>query len=165
MSSAVPSKKKAQAADTAFAYPKRSTSDLRFSRKGKLLADAMSQYAEERLLPKLQKRTQSNPEASKYCSVQAQFLDACVYLTAWLEYEGEFGGAEFPFARLYPVEGGRYNLCVRRLIDWARAENYSVTSVDQMFFLQAPRAKFWSKISTHKTSEECIDLLVKEPTF
>jgi hypothetical protein len=34
-----------------------------------------------------------------------------------------------------------------------------------MFFLQAPRAKFWSKIATHKTLEDGIDLLVKEPTF
>jgi hypothetical protein len=36
--------------------------------------------------------------------------------------------------------------------------------VDQMFFLQAPQAKFWSKIASHKSFEECIDLLVKEPT-
>ncbi|MFO1498221.1 MAG: hypothetical protein U1G07_07495 [Verrucomicrobiota bacterium] len=53
---------------------------------------------------------------------------------AWLQYEGEFGGAEFPFALLYPVRGSRYNLCIRRLVDWVNAENFTVTSVDQMFF-------------------------------
>jgi hypothetical protein len=97
--------------------------------------------------------------------VDTKFEDACVYLVAWLEYEAEFGGAEFPFARLYPVRDGGYNLSVWRLIDWTRAENSSVTSVDQMFFLQAPSAKFWSKTATHKTFEECIDLLVEDPTF
>jgi hypothetical protein len=148
-----------------FAYPKGSSIDIRWSRKGRRLADEMSQYAAERLLPKLKARTESDPGASKYCSVDAKFLDACVYLVTWLEYEGEFGGAEFPFARLYPVQGGCYNLSVRRLVDWTRAENYSVTSVDQMFFFQAPSAKFWSKVATHKTFEECIDLLVKDPSF
>ena len=117
-------------------------------------------------IPKvLQSRTHADPAASKYRCVDAKFLDACVYLVAWLEYEREFGGAEFPFARLHPVVGGRYNLSVRRLIDWGRAENYSVSSVDQMSFLQAPSAKFWTKIATHKTFEECIDLLTKDPSF
>jgi hypothetical protein len=51
------------------------------------------------------------------------------------------------------------------LIDWARAENFTVTSVDQMFFMEAPSAKFWSKIATHKTFEECIELLDQDPAF
>lgn len=160
-----PKQKPVPPAVTRFAYPKGSSLDIQFSRKGRKLAEEMRQYAAERLLPKLRSRTDSDPRASKYCTVDAKFLDACVYLVAWLEYEGEFGGAEFPFARLYPVQGGRYNLCVRRLIDWTKAEQFTVTSVDQMFFLQAPSSKFWSKIATHKTFEECIDLLVREPSF
>jgi hypothetical protein len=122
-------------------------------------------FASERLLPKLQARTDDNPRSSKYRSVDLRFQDACVYLVAWLDYEGEFGGTEFPFARLYLVAGGRYNLPVRRLIDWSRAEDFSVTSVDQMFFLQAPSAEFWTKVARHKTFEDCIDLLIKDPSF
>jgi hypothetical protein len=153
-------------AETQFAYPRNaSTCNLRFSRKGQKLADAMSAWAEPRLLPKLQARTGHRPEASQYTAVAAVFLDACVYLHAWLEHPDEFGAAEFPFARLYPVKGSRYNLSVRRLIDWSRAEDYSVSSVDQLFFMQAPKAKFWIKVATHKTFEECIDLLVREETF
>jgi hypothetical protein len=153
-------------AQTQFAYPRNaSTLDLRFSRKGRKLAAAMSAWAEPRLLPKLQARTENRPEASQYTALAAVFLDACVYLHAWLEHPDEFGAAEFPFARLYPVKGGRYNLSVRRLIDWSRAEDYSVPSVDQLFFMQAPNAKFWVKVAAHKTFEECIDLLVCEETF
>lgn len=160
-----PRKKSVPASATRFAYPKASARALRLSRRAHKLADEMSRYAAERLLPKLQARTESDPRSSKYRSVDAKFADACVYLVAWIEYEGEFGGAEFPFARLYPVRESRYNLSIRRLIDWTRAENYSVTSVDQMFFLQAPTAKFWSKLATHKTFEECIDMLVEDPSF
>lgn len=153
-------------AQTQFAYPRSAnTCDLRFSRKGQKLADAMTAWAEPRLLPKLQARTCDRPESSQYTDVAAVFLDACVYLHAFLEHPDEFGAAEFPFARLYPVKGGRYNLSVRRLIDWSRAEDYSVMSVDQLFFMQAPNAKFWVKVATHKTFEECIDLLVRETSF
>lgn len=153
-------------AQTQFAYPRKANScDLRFSRKGQKLAEAMSAWAEPRLLPKLQARTCERPEASQYTDVAAVFLDACVYLHAWLEHPDEFGVAEFPFARLYPVKGGRYNLSVRRLIDWSRAEDYSVMSVDQLFWMQAPNAGFWVKVATHKTFEECIELLVREKTF
>ena len=165
MNSTNPKQKAVPPTVTRFAYPKRSSIDIRFSRKGRKLAEEMSQYAADRLLPKLQARTESDPRASMYFSVDAKFLDACIYLVAWLEYEGEFGGAEFPFARLYPVRGSCYNLCIRRLIDWTKAENFTVTSVDQTFFFQAPSSKFWSKIATHQTFEKCIDLLVKDPSF
>ena len=95
MNSHIPKQKAVSPIVTRFAYPRGSSIDIRFSRKGRKLAEEMSRYAADRLLPKLQTRTESDPRANKYCSVDAKFLDACVYLVAWLEYEGEFGGAEF----------------------------------------------------------------------
>jgi hypothetical protein len=155
-----------QPASTRFAYPKgKSTINLRFSRKGQKLVDAMRDYAEPRLLPKLQARTANRPDCNRYDAVDAEFLDACIYLLAWLGYGKIAGIAEFPFARLYPVKGGRYNLSVRRLIDWSRAEDEPLMVVSDMFWNLAPNAKHWVKIATHKTFEECIDLLVKDPNF
>ena len=151
---------------TQFAYPKgKSSLDLRFSRKGRRLAEAMRDYAGSRLLPKLQARTANRPDCNRYDAVDLEFLDACIYLQAWLGY-GDVGGiAEFPFARLYPLKGGRYNLSVRRLIDWSRAEDEPLQVVTNMFWNLAPNARHWVKIATHKTFEECIDLLVKDPNF
>jgi hypothetical protein len=153
-------------AETQFAYPKNmSTSELRWSRKGRKLKDAMCAYVEPRLLPKLQARTADSPGCNRHDAVDVEFLDACVYLRSWLGY-GECGGiAEFPFARLYPVAGGRYNVSVRRLIDWSRAEDEPLDRVFNAFWFQAPNARFWVKIATHKTFEECIELLIKDPSF
>lgn len=156
----------AQPASTQFAYPKgRGTSDLRWSKKGRKLIDAMRDYVEPRLLPKLQARTANRPDCNRYDAIAAEFLDACIYLQAWLGYGEVSGIAEFPFARLYPVKGGRYNLSVRRLIDWSRAEDEPLMVVSDMFWNLAPNAKHWVKIARHKTFEECIDLLVKDPNF
>jgi hypothetical protein len=158
--------KTADRVQTRFAYPKgATTSDLRWSRKGRKLNDAMREYATPRLLPKLQARTADRPDCNRYDDLDVEFLDACVYLRAWLGYGDHCGMAEFPFARLYPVQGGRYNLSLRRLIDWARAEDEPLQAVLDKFWFQAPNAKFWVKIATHKTFEECIDLLVKDPGF
>jgi hypothetical protein len=84
------------AAATRFAYPKGSTLDIRFSRKGRKLAEEMSRYAAERLLPKLQGRTESNPRASKYRSVDARFQDACVYLVGGWNMTGSSAGRSSP---------------------------------------------------------------------
>ena len=54
---------------------------------------------------------------------------------------------------------------VRRLYDWSRAEDAPLMAVFDLFWNLAPNAKYWVKIARHKTFEECIDLLVKEPTF
>jgi len=153
-------------APTRFAYPKKWNScDLKFSSKGKKLAAAMREYAEPRLLPKLQARTAGSSWSNRYDAVDVEFMDACVYLQAWLGH-GDVGGiAEFPFARLYPVKGGCYNVSVRRLIDWSRAEEEPIYAVADMFWLLAPNAKHWVKVATHKTFEESIDLLVKDPNF
>jgi hypothetical protein len=151
---------------TQFAYPSGANGcDLRFSRKGRRLSAAMRDYAEPRLLPKLQARTADQPDCNRYDAVDVEFLDACVYLRAWLGYGDVSGIAEFPFARLYPVKGGRYNLSVRRLIDWSRAEDAPVHVVADLFWNLAPNAKHWVKIATHKAFEECIGLLVKDPNF
>ena len=56
-------------------------------------------------------------------------------------------------------------MCIRRLVDWTKVGNFTVTSVDQMFFFQAPSSKFWSKIAKHQTFEECIERLIKDQSF
>ncbi len=155
-----------QPASTQFAYPRgRSSLDLRFSRKGRKLMAAMRDYVQPRLLPKLQARTAHRPDCNRYDAIGVEFLDACIYLQGWLGYGEVRGIAEFPFARLYPVKGGRYNLSVRRLIDWSRAEDEPLRVVTDMFWNLAPNSKHWVKIATHKTFEECIDLLVEDPNF
>jgi hypothetical protein len=156
----------AQSFLTDFAYPKGVRSiDLRFSRKGRTLAEAMGEYANPRLLPKLEARTAGRPDCNHHDYIDAVFVDACVYLRSWLGHGDVLGIAEFPFARLYPIKGGRYNLSVRRLYDWSRAEDVPLTVVLDTFWNQAPNAKYWVKVAQHKTFEECVDLLVKEPTF
>src|SRR3972149_2364012 len=67
-----------------FAYPYGTNScDLKFSRKGRKLSDAMNDYASPRLLPKLQARTASSPGSNRYDGLNIVFMDACVYLHAW----------------------------------------------------------------------------------
>lgn len=44
----------------------------------------MRAYAKARLLPKLQARTASRPKCKRYDGISVEFMDACVYLHAWL---------------------------------------------------------------------------------
>lgn len=125
----------------------------------------MRAYAKPRLLPKLQARTASSPDCNRYDDVSVEFMDACVYLHAWLGCGDIPGIAEFPFARLYPVTGGLYNVSIRRLVDWSRIENYPIRIVQDLFWNQAPSAKFWFKIAQHKTFEESIASLLADPSF
>ncbi len=125
----------------------------------------MRAYAKPRLLPKLQARTASMPECNRYDDLSVEFMDACVYLHAWLGYGNVLGIAEFPFARLYPVTGGLYNVSIRRLVDWSRIEEYPIHTVQDLFWNQAPSAKFWFKVAEHKTFEESITLLLEDPNF
>lgn len=153
-------------AQTQLAYPTGiNCTDLRFSRKGRKLADAMREYAKPRLLPKLHARTAHRPECNRHDDLDVLFADACVYLRSWLGCGEACGIAEFSFARFYPVTGGLYNLSVRRLYDWSRAEDAPLMAVFGLFWNLAPNAKHWVKIAKHKTFEECIELLVKEPSF
>src|SRR4030067_911799 len=126
---------------------------------------SLNHYASPRLPPKLQARTASSPGCNRYDGLNVEFMDACVYLHAWLGYGDIHGVAEFPFARLYPVKGGLYNPSVRRLTDWVLVEDNPIRAVQNLFWNQAPNAKFWVKIATHKTFEECIDLLVNAPNL
>jgi hypothetical protein len=90
-------KRKAVVRPTEFAYPRGINScDLRFSRKGCKLADAMRAHAKSRLLPKLQARTGARPECNRYDDLSVEFMDACVYLHAWLGYGDVPGIVEFP---------------------------------------------------------------------
>ena len=97
--------------------------------------------------------------------LSVEFMDACVYLHAWLGDGNIHGIAEFPFARLYPVKGGLYNVSVRRLIDWSRVEDSPIWAAQNLFWNQAPNAKFWVKIARHKTFEEAMDALARDPNF
>lgn len=158
-------RREALARPTAFPYPRGTNScDLKYSKKGRKLADAMRAYAKPRLLPKLQARTARNG-GNRYDDISIEIMDACVYLHAWLGDGDVCGIAEFPFARLYPVKGGLYNVSVRRLIDWPLIEDNPIWAVQDFFWNQAPRAKFWVKIATHLTFEESIDALVRDPNF
>jgi hypothetical protein len=159
-------KRKLPKAQTQFAYPKRrGPFDLSFSRKERKLTRAMREYAQDRLMPKLRARTIQSPGCNRHDDLDVRFADACVYLRSWLGYGNSCGIVEFPFARLYPVAGGRYNLAVRRLCDWSRAEDTPLVAAINLFWNLAPNANHWIKIARHRTFEECIDLLVQEPAF
>lgn len=150
---------------TQFPYPRGINSgELKFSRKGRKLAAAMEAYAAARLLPKLKART-DRFGGNRYDCLTADCMDACVYLHAWLGAGDHCGIAEFPFARLYPVKGGLYNVSVRRLIDWERVEDSPIWVAQDLFWNQAPNAKFWVKIAHHKTFEEAVEALARDPNF
>ena len=152
---------------TQFRYPVGANcSDLRYSRRGIKLTEAMRDYVRPRLLPKLEARSKDSLDCIRHDGLSVEFRDACVYLNSWLGYGDICGVTEFPFARLYPVQRGfLYNLSIRRLIDWTRAEDEPVMANFNTFFFQAPNARFWVKVARNKTFEECIDLLVKDPNF
>jgi hypothetical protein len=150
---------------TQFAYPHGVNScALSFSRKGQKLAEAMQAFAAPLLLPKLNARA-GRTGGNRYDDLTIAFMDACVYLHAWLGDGDHCGVVEFPFARLYPIKGGLYNLSIRRLIDWSRVEDAPVFAVQGLFWNQAPNAKFWVKIAEHKTFEESMDILLHDPNF
>jgi hypothetical protein len=121
---------------------------------------ALGHYASERLLPKLKARAQRNRSANQYTGVNARVSDA-VYLEAILTNETEWGGFGFDFARLVPANSGLYNLSIRRLEDWNRAERETVAVASEYFISTAicPRASDWVQIARGKTFEECVEVL------
>ena len=138
-----------------FAYPKPnplSQAEFRF-RIG--LAD----YATARLLPMLQHRTMAEPAANQYTGINVRLAHGAVYLEAILTHESEWGGFGFDFARLHPLSDGRYNLSIRRLEDWARAEQCTIASAS-VYFTEtalAPRPADWVAIAPNRPFEECIE--------
>jgi len=123
---------------------------------------ALGQYASERLLSKLKARAQRNGSSNQYTGINARVSDA-IYLEAILTNETEWGGFGFDFARLVPVNSGLYNLSIRRLEDWTRAERDTVAAASEYFMSTAicPRASDWIQIARKRTFEECIDVLKK----
>jgi hypothetical protein len=127
---------------------------------------ALADYVTERLLPKLQARTAGEADANQYTGINVRLADGNLYLEAILTNSIEWGGLGFDFACLYPVKGGLYNLSVRRMDDWAKAERGTVASASVYLkgTAEAVRATDWTKIACGKSFEDCIDLLLKEPT-
>jgi len=121
---------------------------------------ALGQYASERLLPKLKKRAGRNGTTNQYTGINARVSDA-IYLEAIMTNEMEWGGFGFDFARLVPANSGLYNLSIRRLDDWERAERETVAAASEYFISTAicPRASDWIQIARGKTFEECMDIL------
>jgi hypothetical protein len=121
---------------------------------------ALGQYASERLLAKLKARAGRAGCRNQYTGINARVLDA-IYLEAIMTNETEWGGFGFDFARLVPANSGLYNLSLRRLDDWTRAEQETVAVASEYFISTAicPRASDWIQIARGKTFEECVDLL------
>jgi hypothetical protein len=125
---------------------------------------ALGHYASERLLPKLKARATRNRSANQYTGVNVRLSDA-VYLEAIMTNDVEWGGFGFDFARLVPGSSGLYNLSIRRLEDWDRAEQNTVAAASEYFIGTAvcPRAADWIPIARGKTFQECVELLLAEP--
>ena len=96
-----------------------------------------------------------------------RLADGGVYLEAILTNDVEWGGFGFDFARLIPVKADLYNLAIRRLEDWVKAEQATVASASSYFTATAmsPRATDWIQIARRKTFEECIEFLEDDPSF
>jgi hypothetical protein len=128
---------------------------------------ALGAHAAERLLPKLQTRTAGRPEANQYTGINARVGDHAVYLEAIITNNTEWGGFGFDFARLVPSNGGLYNLSLRKLEDWTRAECSTVAAASNYFFAGSiyPRASDWILIARGKTFEHCVDLIEQHPSI
>jgi hypothetical protein len=126
---------------------------------------ALANYASERLLPKLQPRTSGKPGLNQYTGLNARVGSNAVYLEAILTNDTEWGGFGFDFARLVPVNGGLYNLSLRKLDDWKRAESSTVASASNYFLGSSiyPRASDWEVLARGKTFEKCVDLIEAHP--
>lgn len=124
---------------------------------------ALADFASAALLPKLQSRT-AGADANQYTGINVRVADEVVYLEAILTNSTEWGGFGFDFARLVPVKGGLYNLSLRRIDDWQRAEQSTVAAASNYFINTAisPRATDWLQITRGKSFEECINYLLRE---
>jgi len=142
---------------TQFAYQKaKPLSDAEFK-----FRIALADYASVRLLPILQRRTVADRGANQYSGINVRLAHSTVYLEAILTHDTEWGGFGFDFARLYPLIDGRYNLSLRRLEDWMRAEHCTIASASSYFMgtALAPRMADWVKVARGKIFEECIEFV------
>jgi hypothetical protein len=128
---------------------------------------ALADYAVKRLLPRLQARTAGYPDSNIYTGLNVRLTDNAIYLEAILTNTTEWGGFGFDFARLSRAKNGLYNLAVRRVEDWSKAEQETVAAASNYFMetVICPRARDWVGIARAKTFEECVELLLEEPTF
>jgi hypothetical protein len=122
---------------------------------------ALADYATARLLPILQRRTVADRAANQYTGINVRLAHHALYLEAILTHDSEWGGFGFDFARLYPVKDGRYNLSLRPLEDWMRAEQCTISSAATYFTGTgvAPPITNWVSIAASRTFEECIELV------
>jgi len=153
----------AQRDPTSFAYRKTkafSHSEFRFK-------TTLAEYASRRLLPKLQARTAGDSTGNQYTGINVRLAHGAVFLEAILVNNTEWGGFGFDFARLTPIKGDLYNLAVRRMEDWSKADCGTVASAGSYFMgtAMSPRASDWVQIGRGKSFEECVELLVQEPAF
>ena len=149
-------------ASTSFNYKKvRPFSAAEFKFKSNL-----AHFASERLLPKLRARNSRDLDRNRYTGISVRLANA-IYLEAVLINETAWGGFGFDFARLLPANDKLYNLSLRRLEDWEKAECDPVALASEYFMGRAfcPRATDWIQIARGRTFEECIDVLVDEPSF
>ena len=150
-------------ATKSFAYRKvRPFSQAEFKFK-----NGLAEYATRVLLTKLQRRTEDHFGSNQYTGINVRLADGSVYLEAILTNDVEWGGFGFDFARLIPVKADLYNLAIRRLEDWVKAEQATVASASSYFTATAmsPRATDWIQIARRKTFEECVEFLEDDPSF
>ena len=136
-----------------------------FTRAEFKFKSALSEYASQRILPRLRARTAGKHGANHYTGVNARVGADAVYLEAIMINETEWGGFGFDFARLIPVNGGLYNLYLRKAEDWTRAE-FSSVAVASNYFLGGsiyPRASDWIPVTRGKTFEECVKVMEDHP--
>lgn len=127
----------------------------------------LAEYANRALLTKLQRRTEDHFGSNEYTGINVRLSDGSVYLEAILTNDVEWGGFGFDFARLIPLKGDFYNLAIRRLEDWAKAEQATVASASSYFTATAmsPRATDWIQIARRKSFQECVEILADDPSF
>jgi hypothetical protein len=126
---------------------------------------ALGEYASKRLLPKLRPRTTGQPGANQYTGINARVGSNAVYLEAILTNDTEWGGFGFDFARLVAANSGLYNLSLRKLQDWDRAERSSVAAASNYFLGGSiyPRASDWELIARGKTFQQCVEVIADHP--
>src|SRR4051812_45247620 len=93
----------------------------------------LAECANRKLLSKLQLRTEDNSGSNQYTGINVRLAHNSIFLEAIMTNDVEWGGFGFDFARLVPVKGGLYNVSVRRLEDWVKAEQASVASASSYF--------------------------------
>ncbi len=129
--------------------------------------NGLADHANRALLTKLQRRTEDHFGSNQYTGINVRLADGSIYLEAIMTNDVEWGGFGFDFARLVPIKGDLYNLSIRRLEDWVKAEQATVASASSYFMATAmsPRATDWIQIARRKSFRDCIEILADDPSF